>query len=168
MGIKAASLRPLVLAAMTMVGGYAQAIDHQAPALRAQYECSKDDMESMRGAMSDLIEGWKDLEGIYAQLLRSTLDTNEFKSETFGRIAELLSMTRGLEVTLRAATPPAAIAALHMEFRRAVAGTRSRLADLDSIYRQATIVPHYVDTHIDLNGLKALADHTTAQVSRIA
>lgn len=168
MGIKATTLRPLVLAAMTLVGGYAQAIDQQAPALRAQFECSKNDTEAMRAVMSDLINGWRDLEDIYARLLRTTLETNDFESETFERIAELLSMTRGLEVTLKAVTPPVGIAALHMDFRKAVAGTRARLADLDSIYRQATRVPHYVDTHIDFNGLKALADHTTARVRRIA
>lgn len=168
MAINAQSLRPLALAAMTLVGGYAQAIDHQAPSLRSQYECVKNDMESMRGVMSDLIEGWKELEGIYAQLLRKTLETSEFEPDTFERIADLLSITRGLEVTLKAVTPPPAISSLHMDFRRAVAGTRSRLADLDSIYRQATRSPHYVDTRIDFNGLKALADFTTAGVAKIA
>ncbi|MCF7532006.1 hypothetical protein [Pseudomonas petrae] len=166
MEINASSLRPLVLAAMTLVGGYAQAIEYTAPALRTHIECSKSDMESMRVVMSDLIDGWKELDAIYGRLLHKTLQSGEFDSDKFGRIADLLGMTRGLEVALKAATPPEAFHDLHMEFRRAVAGTRSRLAELDSIYRQATRMPHYVDTHIDLNGLKALADHTSAGAAR--
>jgi hypothetical protein len=168
MEINASSLRPLVLAAMTLVGGYAQAIEYTAPALRAQIECSKSDMESMRVVMSELIDGWKELDAIYGRLLHKTLESGEFDPDKFSRIAELLGMTRGLEVALKAATPPGSMQGLHMEFRRAVAGTRSRLAELDSIYKQATRVPHYVDTNIDLNGLKALADHTTAGAERLA
>ncbi|MCI3943848.1 hypothetical protein K0038_00849 [Pseudomonas syringae] len=168
MEINTSSLRPLVLAAMTLLGGYAEASDRTYPSLRAPIECAKNDMESMRGVMSGLINGWTELEGIYTRLLRQTMETEQFDTEAFGRVAELLSITRGLEVSLKAVTPPQSVSALHMDFRRAVAKTRARLSELDSIYRQSSFVPHYVDTKIDLNGLKALADLSTVGLAKIA
>lgn len=168
MGIEAKTLGPLVLAAMSLIGEYAQAIDYQAPTSRVQNECAKGCTDSLRVVMTELISGWKELEGIYTQLLSRTLDADSFDEEMFSRIAQLLSVTRALEVTLKAATPPQGLASEHMEFRRAVASTRSRLADLSGIYRQSTVIPHYVDTRIDFNGLKELADYTTAGMARIA
>ncbi|MGX0957424.1 hypothetical protein AB7M18_003552 [Pseudomonas viridiflava] len=168
MEINAASLRPLVLAAMTLVGGYAQASDQQAPSMRSQVECARSDMESMRGVMSGLVQDWNELEEIYARLLAKTLESDSFDADQFDRIRELLSMTRSLEVTLKAVVPPSSMAGIHMEFRKSVARTRSRLSDLDRIFHQSTSVPHYVDTKIDLNGLRALADITTAGLAKTA
>lgn len=168
MGIEPKALGPLVLAAMSLVGGYAQAIDYQSPDSRVQTECVNGRTESLREMMTELITGWTELEGIYARLLKRTLGADAFDEEMFSRISEFLSMTRALEVTLKAATAPQGLTQQHMEFRRAVASTRSRLSDLDSIYRQTKGIPHYVDTRIDFNGLKDLADYTTAGLARIA
>lgn len=168
MGIEASSLRPLVLAAMTLVGEYAQAIDSPGPCSAAQMECAQHDLNSMGQVVTQLIAGWKELEEIYLQLLRRTLETDQFDEDTFARISQFLKLTRGLEITLKAATPPQELAGSHMAFRRAVASARSRLADLDSLYRQTKQTGNYVDTHIDLDALKDLAEFTTAGLARIA
>lgn len=168
MEITAASLRPLVLAAMTLAGSYSQALEHQPQAHPAQIECERLSLENTRRVLAELTQGWIELDTIYARLLRKTMNESEFDAETFSRIADLLNMVRALEIVLKSSAPPATLSSQHLEFRKAVANTRTRLAQLNSLYRQASRVPYYADTRIDLNGLKELADFTTAGLARIA
>lgn len=165
---KSANLSSFVLAAMTLVGGYSHAVEYPEPVSKTQSQCTDLAIKSNLAMLSDLISGWKNLDDIYLRLLRRTMDTGDFNDETFSRISELLSMVRGLELALKSASPHPAFADQHLEFRRAVANTRARLVQLDSVYKQAVRIPHYVDTKIDLEGLRALADFTTERLAKIA
>lgn len=165
---KSANLNTFVLAAMTLVGGYSHAAEYAEPISAAQSQCVDQVIKANVAMLTELTSGWKNLDTIYLRLLSRTMETGDFNDETFSRISELLSMVRGLELALKSASPHPSFASHHMEFRRAVANTRARLVQLDSIYKQAVRIPHYVDTKIDLEGLRALADHTTERLAKIA
>ncbi|QXG29091.1 hypothetical protein [Pseudomonas viridiflava] len=158
----------MMVAALAMVGSYGDvAITHQ-PISRLEVECNHLELAQKRKVLKSLIDGWTELDRIYADTLRVSLKRADFSRAEFAKVGELLSATRALETALKAAEPPAELRGEHMAFRRIVAGTRSRLAALDSLHRQATHAAEYVESSIDFNGLRELASHTTARLGLIA
>ncbi|UST65967.1 hypothetical protein NF673_09510 [Pseudomonas moraviensis] len=158
----------MMVAALALMGSYSEAATHQSPPPRLEVECNHLELAEMRKELKELAEGWSALDGIFASALRACLKRDNIAHQEFSRVAELLNATRALESALKSAQPPVQLAADHLKFRRVVAGTRARLAELDSLYRQATRMPEYVDTEVNFNGLKELASFTNARLAHIA
>ncbi len=55
-----------------------------------------------------------------------------------------------------------------MGLRRSVAKVRGRLVQLENLLLQAHETPDYFESDIDMEGLKALADHSTRHLAKIA
>ena len=77
-------------------------------------------------------------------------------------------MTRALEAALRGTIVQPDIEEAHMGLRRSVAKVRGRLVQLENLLLQAHETPDYFESDIDMEGLKALADHSTRHLAKIA
>ncbi|OLU31466.1 hypothetical protein BVH03_08310 [Pseudomonas sp. PA15(2017)] len=81
---------------------------------------------------------------------------------------EYLHKIRSLEVIMKGYEVPEQFAAQHMDARRAMAKFRSSAAMLHMIILQAVNVPSIIPGHASADGLKMLAEHTTAAVVGLA
>lgn len=158
----------LIFSALALVGDYSSIPLNHAHAAPIERAAKQLKLSGMKRMLDDLNKGWQELDSVYAEVTRVTLESSNFDAEKFNRIASLLLATRGLETALRSAEPPADLREEHLDLRRAVAKTRSRLATLDSLFKQATQKPFYVNTGMDTDGLKALAEHSTRRLTEIA
>lgn len=168
MAIKTAA-SSLILAALAVVGDYAVAgpsVQRQA----AQIESPSQQAwrAERRRLLEELRTGFLELDDIYSKALQVTLKRDSFDAELFERLPELIGQSRGLETALRGAVVPADLADEHMALRRAVAKVRGRLVQLESLLTQTHETPHYVESSIDMDGLKALARHTTQRLAQLA
>lgn len=144
----------LIMAALAVVGNYAVA---------AQGRCAE-----LRRLLEDLRAGFLELDDLYSQALQVTLKSDCFDVELFERLHELIAQVRGLEAALRDVVAPEYLSEDHMAMRRAVAKMRGRLVQLESLLIQTHETPRIVESAIDMDGLKALAEHTTQRVARLA
>lgn len=163
-----AAASQMMVAALALMGSYSEAATHQKPTPRLEVECNHLELAAMRKELKELADGWSELDGIFAEALRACLKRDSIAHQVFSRVAELLNATRALESALKNAQPPVQLVADHLKLRRVVASTRARLSELDSLHRQATRMPEYVDTEMNFNGLKELASHTNARMAHIA
>ncbi|MNZ93025.1 hypothetical protein D3C78_1120780 [compost metagenome] len=167
MAIKTAA-STLILSALALVGDYSAApasIAHPAPIERA---AKQHRISDLKRELAAICRGWEELDSVYAQAIQVTLKREVFAADKFEQLPGLISQTRGLEAALKAATVPAELAAEHMALRRAVAKTRGRLVTLKGLFAQTVETPSYVESSIDMNGLKALADHSTRRLAELA
>jgi len=167
MSIKATA-STLIVTALALVGDYS-AIQPASPthaSHESPYKHPK--VRDLRQTIAELTSGWQDLDSIYADALRAAYDSDLFDDERFLRNMELLSAIRTLEVSLKAAAVPSELSSDHLALRRAIAKTRTRLAMLDSFYRQFFVVQEEFESAASPAGLRALADHTTRRLGELA
>lgn len=159
----------LIMAALAVVGDYAVA-EPAAQPFTAQVErpVLQHKRADLRRMLDELRLGFLELDDLYSQALQITLKRDCFDAELFERLPELISQARGLEVALRSAAVPEYLSEDHMALRRAVAKARGRLVQLESLLTQTHETPHYVESTIDMDGLKALAKHTTQRLAKLA
>lgn len=158
----------MIVAALGLIGDYSVALPHMphsAPIERSAAQCKA---ANLKRALEDLRDGWDELDSIFADAIRVVLKRSNFDGDLLQRTPEILSQVRGLETALKAAVVPTEVSEEHMAFRRSVAKTRGRIAQLDSLIRQAKQTPTFVHSDISMDGLKALADFTTKQFEQLA
>lgn len=159
----------LIMAALAVVGDYAVAEPAIKPvAAQIERPAQQTRRAELRRLLEELSAGFLELDNLYSQALQITLKRDCFDAELFERLPELISQARGLEVALRSASVPKYLSDDHMALRRSVAKVRGRLVQLESLLIQTHETPHYVDSTIDMDGLKALAEHTTKRLARLA
>lgn len=159
---------PLLLSAMALIGGYSEASSHS-HSEQCRHALSRNvEVEVLAREVSMLTQGWRELEGIFTDALSLALKNSMFSRSEFSKTTELVHAVRTLEDSLKAAQPPLELVDQHQDFRRAVAAVRGRLVQMESLHKQATVLPAYVDSDIDFNGLRMLADITTARLAKIA
>jgi len=166
MSITAAST--LIVTALALVGDYCaiEPASHQAASHEAPFK--RPNVRDMRATISELTQGWRELDSIYAAVLKTAYDTDALDDERFRRNMELLSAVRVLERSLKTAAVPTELSADHLALRRAVAKTRTRLGMLDSFYRQFFVQPVEFESQLSPDGLRALADRTTKKLGGLA
>lgn len=163
-----ATASTLIVTALALVGDYS-AIQPVGPAHSSHEAAHKHPKaRDLRQTIAELTRGWKELDSIYAEALRVAYDSNSFDDERFLRNMELLSATRALEASLKAAAVPSEFSSDHLALRRTIAKTRTRLAMLDNFYRQFFVVQEEFESAASPAGLRALADHTTRRLSELA
>lgn len=168
MAIKTAATS-LIMATLGLVGDFAAAESAARPlAMQIEHPAQQARHAELRRLLTELREGFLDLDKIYSQALQATLKRDSFDAELFERLPELITQARGLEVALRGMAAPEHLADEHMALRRAVAKVRGRLVQLESLLIQTHETPRYVESNIDMAGLKALADHTTQRLTQLA
>lgn len=158
----------MLFSAMALVGNYAEAANHVKPVSKIETACNYASLAKIRETLIQLTIGWKELDDIFSEAVRTTLKRGDPSRNEFAKVSELVDAVRGLEAALITSTPPQEVALAHTAFRRVVAGVRGRLVQLESLHRQAVYTPEYTDTGINFDGLKALADHTSARMAIIA
>lgn len=159
----------LIMAALALVGDYAVA-ESAAQPFAAQFErpAHQAKRADLRRVLEQLRASFLELDDLYSQAIQVTLKRDCFDAELFERLPELISECRGLETALRGAPVPEYLSEDHMALRRAVAKVRGRLVQLESLLTQTHETPHYVESTIDMEGLKALAEHTSKRLARLA
>ena len=158
----------MLFSAMALVGNYAEAANHVKPVSQFETACNYASLVKIRETLIQLTIGWKELDVIFSEAVRTTLKRGDASRQDFARISELVHAVRGLESALATSTPPSDVGSAHTAFRRVVAGVRGRLVQLENLHKQAVAAHAYVDTGINFEGLKALADHTSARMAIIA
>ncbi|MDR6711233.1 hypothetical protein J2W83_000823 [Pseudomonas hunanensis] len=158
----------LLLSAMALVGGYRDVSESSQSGHSFQIGTRNADIATIQQELAELTRGWKDLDRFFADALTASPTNQNSGCMEFGRASHLLHAIRALEISLKNATPPFLLMADHTSFRRAVAGVRGRLFQLDSLHKQAITAPSHVDSAIDFDGLRALADFTSAALAKIA
>lgn len=156
----------LIMSALALVGDYAAADQAvQRPVVSLERHAVK--RTDLRRVVTELRQGWMELDVLYAEAIRVTLKREAFDAEKFEQLPSLINMTRGLEAALRGAVVPAELADEHMALRRAVAKTRGRLMMLYSLFRQVNETPSVFESDISAEGLSALAEHTTRKLAQV-
>lgn len=158
----------MLFSAMALVGNYAEAANHVKPVSQIETGCNYAALAKIRETLIQLTIGWKELDGIFSEAVRTTLKRGDASRHDFSRIAELLQAVRGLESALAKSDPPSEVGSAHVAFRRVVAGVRGRLVQLDSLHRQAVSKAEYIDTGINFEGLKALSEFTGTRMASFA
>lgn len=168
MAIKTTAATSLIMAALAVVGDYAvaeQAVKPVAAQVERAQQARRADLHRL---LENLKAGFLELDDLYSQAIQITLKRDCFDAELFELLPERIAQARGLESALRSVEPPEYLSEDHMALRRAVAKMRGRLVQLESLLIQAHETPHYVESSIDMDGLKALAEHTTQRLARLA
>ncbi|CAD5377126.1 conserved hypothetical protein [Pseudomonas sp. OF001] len=159
----------LIMAALAVVGDYSVAEPAVKPvAAQVERPALQVRRAELRRVLEDLRTGFLELDDLYGQALQVTLKRDCFDAELFERLPELIAQARGLEAALRGVEVPDYLSEEHMGLRRAVARMRGRLVQLESLLIQTHETPRYVESSIDMDGLKALAEHTTQRLARLA
>lgn len=158
----------MIVAAFALIGDYSTVATPQYQAPPFEVSAKQSRLNQLRKELAELNTGWVDLDRIYAEAVQVTLKRGIFEDEKFLRNGQLLSAIRVLEGALRDAVVPVDLSADHLALRRAVAKTRTRLATLDTYYRQFFVIPEEFESAADPKGLKALADHTTRRIQELA
>lgn len=158
----------LVLAALALVGDYSATAStsvHRTSAAPFEKAVKGQSRQELRRVVMDISEEFLEMDTIYANAIQTMLKRDCFDAELFEKLPHHISMTRGLEAALRGATVPDDLADAHMSLRRAVAKVRGRLVQMESLLMQAHEAPKFFASDIDMNGLKALAEHSTARLA---
>lgn len=160
----------LITAALAVVGDYASSapIAAQRPPAQIERSIKGFNRQEQRRIVEEIRDKFLDLDGLYAQALQTTLKRDCFEAELFERLPHHIAMTRELEAALRDALVPEDMQAAHQGLRRAVAKVRGRLVQLESLLAQAHETPEYFESDISVEGLKALADHSSRQLAKLA
>lgn len=159
----------LIMAALALVGDYAVAEPAIKPvAAHIERPAQQTRRAELRRILEGLRVGFLELDELCSTALQVTLKRDSFAAEDFELLPELIAQARGLEAALRGVEVPEYLSEDHMALRRAVAKVRGRLVQLESLLIQTQETPHYVESTIDMDGLKALAEHTTQRLARLA
>ncbi|HAF94054.1 MAG TPA: hypothetical protein DCX26_10635 [Pseudomonas sp.] len=161
----------LIMATLAMVGDYsvaAQASHLRSSSSHAERPSKPVNRQDQRRIIEEIRDQFNELDGLYAQAIQATLKRGCFDAELFERLPHHISMTRALEAALRGTIVQPDIEEAHMGLRRSVAKVRGRLVQLENLLLQAHETPDYFESDIDMEGLKALADHSTRHLAKIA
>jgi hypothetical protein len=167
MSIKATA-STLIVTALALVGDYSAMQPSATPSIAHESLHRYPKVRDLRTTISDLTKGWMELDQIYAEAVKAAYSSDRFDDERYGRNIELLSAIRALEASLKIANVPSELASDHLGLRRAIAKTRSRLAMIDSFYKQFFVSYEEFESSVSPDGLRALADHTTKRLGEIA
>lgn len=158
----------LIAAALALVWDYSTVQPGHNAYVSAESAAVQQKISKLKRILADLRKDWTILDESYAEVVRVTLKREKFDSDLFAKLPGLISSTRALEAALKTAIPPQDLAEDHMALRRAVAKTRGHLVTLESLFRQATQDPEYFESDIDMEGLIALANHSTRRLAGLA
>lgn len=84
------------------------------------------------------------------------------------KLAIMMLGTRKMESDVRNTAVPSGLEGLHSELRRALAEARSEVVVTFEMVRQIRGKPEDVEGRVDMNGLKALAEHSTKRLMDLA
>ena len=161
------ALSPLIVTAMAVVSDYSAAVPKQNEAFYVQAHRAEN-VNKLQATITELTAGWNEVEDLYRSILRKVSDSHELDDRLYLSNMESLKAVRQLEAVLASAPAPAALDTEHMELRRAIARARGRLAAIDLLCRQFFMKPEVFDSVVNPEGLRALADHTTQRLVRLA
>jgi len=167
MSIKATA-STLIVTALALIGDYSAIQPLTTPSIAHESSQRYPKVRDLRTTISNLTKGWVELDQIYCEAVKAAYTSERFDDERYGRNVELLSAVRALEASLKIASVPSELASDHLGLRRAIAKTRSRLAMIDSFYKQFFVAYEEFETSTSPEGLRALADHTTKRLGEIA
>ena len=168
---------PLLMAALALVGGYGAAVSIQQSAALdygRQQEASQQN-DQLASDIHMLIKKLKEMESGFWQVSKNLMAQEPVRlpdemnaPEVLEELSDLLKSIRGMELALRSTEVPQGLEPLNMSLRRAMAKARENVAILHSLTSQIVTIPVTVESNIDLEGLRALADHSTKRLIELA
>ncbi|KIY18163.1 hypothetical protein RD00_13925 [Pseudomonas amygdali pv. tabaci] len=177
MNLSSISTAPVLMAALALVGGYGDAVSTQKAASHddeRRHEVSQQN-EKLAADIHNLVKSFNNMESEFGRIIKglmavdlSSLPDHMDAPETLNDLGFLLESVRGMEITLRSIEVPDGLHPLHMNFRRALARARESISVLYSLTSQTMTIPADVDSGINPEGLKALAEHSTKRLIELA
>ncbi|SDT31737.1 hypothetical protein SAMN05216598_5006 [Pseudomonas asplenii] len=167
MSIKAAAPTALIVAALALVGDYTNLSGKSSSSSPKECLVEKPTVTDLQGVITGLTRGWRELDTVFSKNITSLASSTLFDDERFLRNIELLKATRQLEDDLRRAQVPLALTEDHEALRRAVAKVRTRLATIDSLYKQFFSRPQAFESELSSSALRDLADHTSHRLREL-
>ncbi|MGY2198980.1 hypothetical protein [Pseudomonas gingeri] len=168
LSIKAAAPTALIVAALALVGDYTTLSEKNSSPSTKESLVKKQAVTDLKTVIVDLTKGWLGLDAVFSKNIAALAASTSFDEKQFLKNIELLKATRQLEEDLRKAKVPVALAEDHEAFRRAVAKIRTRLATIDSMYKQFFSRPEEFKSELSPSALRDLADHTGRRLTQIA
>ncbi len=157
----------LIVAALALVGDYSSASEitnHTKPGHHANQAQNND----LRLVISKMVADWSALDAEYIPIVGAVLANNALDDRYYLTNMQLLKAVRQLEASMEMAAVPAVLADNHLALRRAIAKVRSRLAIIDSQFRQHFVMPSEFDSQLSGRALTDLAENTTRQLAKLA
>ncbi len=169
-------LTPAILsAAVGIMAGYSTvaSADTVRQVSSVTHELSQGDI-ALAETINDLIKKCEALEVGYRDLVRHASKVPAEKLASIMSVDELvdfsakLSELRNLEIVFGSAQVPDQFSGLHVKARRALAKGRSWVAQLHDMTIQSIGNPTVFPGHSSAEGLRALAEHSTARLAELA
>ncbi|WP_416769260.1 hypothetical protein ACMGT0_19035 [Pseudomonas sp. RHF3.3-3] len=167
MSIKAAAPTALIVAALALVGDYTNLSGKSSSSSTRESMVEKPTLSDLQRVITGLTKGWQELDTVFSRNITSLASSTTFDDERFLRNIELLKATRQLEDDLRKAQVPLALTDDHEALRRAVAKVRTRLATIDSLYKQFFSRPEEFESKLSPSALRDLAKHTSHRLREL-
>lgn len=158
----------LIVAALALVGDYSSASEIPRIAKPGHHRAYDVQTNDLRGVISKMVADWASLDAEYIPIVTAVVERNALDDQYFMTNMQLLKALRQLETSMETAAVPAALADHHLALRRAIAKVRSRLAIIDSQFRQHFVIPMEFESELSGRGLAGLAEHTTRQLAKLA
>lgn len=165
------SATPAVIsAALGLLVGYDSAVAQVTNPHVVRHENQKAHQD-LANDIHGVVKSARDLEATFKALAKRCTegDVRRYvKPEGYAHIGAMLKDLRGVEIGLKSASVPVELADLHMSARRAIASGRSWVAAVHLLASQAYEAPETFESDIDLEGLRALAEHSTKRLVQLA
>lgn len=161
------ALSALIVTAMALVGDYSAVLPKQNDSAYA-HDHAFEELTALRKTISDLNDGWIDVDSIYSSVLRRISKSEYLDERLYLSNMEHLKAIRQLEATMAATIVPSTLEDDHLALRRSIARARGRLASIDLVCRQFFVRPDIFESSVDPEGIRALADHTTQRLVQSA
>ncbi|QQN20992.1 hypothetical protein ACKUFS_16315 [Pseudomonas cannabina] len=168
---------PVLMAALAVMSGYGDAVSEKQTAAREvgyQHEASQQ-VDQLASSIHKLIKDLKIMEDSFGVVIKAMLCENPVRmpkhmsmAESLDELGSTLESIRGMECALRDAVVPEVLADLHMNLRRGMARAREKVSIARSIIFQMTPRVAALDTKVNFDGLRDLADHSTKRLIQLA
>ncbi|AVH38079.1 hypothetical protein AL532_17900 [Pseudomonas monteilii] len=172
-----------LMAVTAILGSYeALASQHASPSVLISLTSTRDDQSAVKNLESaisalelehrDAIKSLNIVRLQFAEINKHALSKGFPKhmltEEQTKNLAVILLGIRKIESDLKKTVAPNGLETLHAELRRTLAEARSEVVVTFEMARQIRFKPEQVEGRIDMNGLKALADHSTRKLLELA
>lgn len=167
----------VLMAALAVVGNYGTAASDQQAVNRdggPRHEANQQ-TDRLVADIHGVIKDFQEMSQAFGKIIKTLMSSNPVRMpdhmdtyETLAELGSLLESIRGMEQAAKSAVAPEGLDTLHLNFRRSMAQARESIAITYSLTRQMVTVPQDTDSGIDVDGLKALADHSTRRLIELA
>lgn len=167
----------VLMAALAVVGNYGAAVSVQQAVTQdggPRHEANQQ-TDRLVAAVHLVIRDFQEMSQAFGKIIKSLMSSNPVRMpehmdahESLAELGSLLESIRGMEQALKSAVVPEGLDTLHLSFRRSMAQARESVAITYNLTCQMVTVPEDTDSGIDMDGLKALADHSTRRLIKLA